>query len=288
MHRQIPMLARVTMETITPLHIGAGEGEAEPLEDNCLNDRRIPDEYQPRPEPGGVVKLYRSWRYEPTPYIPGSTLRGFLRALYTGALEASGVGDSEEKAAEIFGSTDQAGAIALNDLLPEGPVRVFKTRLVRYLKATKAAGGKAGRSPSDFSVELMDKGATFIGQASYVDDTLPRVLRTIFAQAKTLTKWIRTGHGSSNPETIIPGSPINGTLFDAQGNQETITWKLGRYAKSYAKALSTKRQLEGGTPHAYYLVQGTDDIPGWVRVAFDLAPPDAECRLNEWSQEGLQ
>ena len=284
MRGQVPKLARVTLETITPLHVGAGEGEAEPLEDNCLGDRSIPDEYQPKPGPGGVVKLHRSWRYEGTPYVPGSTLRGFLRALYTGALEVGGVRNPEDKAAAIFGSTDRAGAIALNDLLPEGPVRVFDTRLVRHLRATEAAGGRAGRSPRDFQVELMDKGATLIGPASYVGETLPQVLRTIFAQAKALTRWLRTGHGGPNPETIIPGSPINGTLFDVQGNCWTITWKLGRYAKSYAKALTRNRRI--GLPHAYYLVRDTKEVPGWVKVTFDLTPPGAEFRLNQWPGEG--
>ncbi len=280
MHGQVPKLARITLETVTPLHIGAGEGKAEPLEDNCLDGRRIPDEYQPKPRPGGVVKLHRGWRYEGTPYIPGSTLRGFLRGLYTGALEAGSVRGPEDKADEIFGSTDQAGAIALNDLLPEGSVRVFEARLVRYLRATNVAGGKAGRSPRDFQAELMDKGATFVGPVSYVGDTLSQVLRTIFAQGKTLTKWLRTGHGSPNPETVIPGSPINDTLFDTQDNRWVITWKLGRYAKSYAKALSTNRKLEGGAPHAYYLAD--DQVPGWVRVIFDLAPTNAVFKLNQW------
>ena len=51
----------------------------------------------------------------------------------------------------------------------------------------------------------------------------------------------------------------------------------------YAKALSTQRRLQGGTPHAYYLADG--QVPGWVRVTFDLDPPGVEFRLNEWAEE---
>ena len=291
MRGQVPYLARVELETITPLHIGAGQGGGKAFDDECLGERPIPKEYRPPPRRGGVpevVKLHRSQRdRKGTPYVPASTLRGFLRGLYTGALEASGVHRAEDAADEIFGSTEQAGAIALNDLLPEGPVRTFSTELLRYLRATEAAGGQRGGSRQNFPVELVDAGATFSGQALYVGDTLPDVLTTIFAQAATLTDWLRTGRrGQPNPETVIPGSPINGTLFQHQDDRWTITWKLGRYAKSYAKALSTQRRLQsGGTPHAYYLVQDTDEVPGWVRITFDLAPPNAEFRLNEWPEE---
>lgn len=288
MCRQVPKLAQVSLKTITPLHIGAGSGEAKPLEDHCLGGRRVPREYQPKPGPGGVVKLYRGWRDSGTPYIPGSTLRGCLRSLYTGALEAGRVRHPEDRSDEIFGSTDQAGAITLNDLLPESSVHVLETHLFRYLKATNVAGRSAGRSPSDFPVELVDKDVTFIGELSYLEDTLPQVLSAIFNQSKTLTDWLRTGYGGPNPETIIPNSPINNKLFSARGNQWAILWKLGRYAKSYAKALSPNRRLEGGAPHAYYLVQGTHEVPGWVRITFDLTPSEAEFRLNEWPRKEIK
>lgn len=267
MRGQVPKLARVTLETITPLHVGAEQGGGKPFDDECLK-RTIPSEYRPplrSNEKPKFVKLYRGWRdREGTPYVPGSTLRGFLRTLYTGALDADGVRRPDDLADEIFGSTDRAGAIALNDLLPEGSVSTF-------------TGGK-------FSAEFVGAGETFTGPASYVDHTLPRVLETIFAQTTTLVKWLHTGSdGRQNPELKMDGSPIKGTLFEQSGDLWAITWKLGRYAKSYAKALSTRRKLQGGAPYAYYPVG--DQVPGWVRVIFDLAPPDAEFRLNQWPGE---
>lgn len=288
MRGQVSRLALVQLETLTPLHIGAGQGGGKPLEDQVLGRRPIPTEYRPSAQQYGsaeVVKIKRIVRERGKPYIPGSSLRGWLRGLYTGALEAAGVRNSECEAEKLFGSTNQAGAIALNDLLPDGSVSTFRTRLVRYMPATTAAGGRRGRSPRDFAVELVDAKAHFSGEASYAGDALEQVLTTIFTQSSTLTQWLRTGQPrGSNPETAISGSPINNNLFQYSGKRWTITWKLGRYAKSYAKALSHRRQIR--LPHAYYLVQGTNEVPGWVQVTFDLAPPgEAEFRLNEWNEE---
>ncbi len=267
MRGQVPKLAQVTLETVTPLHIGAGGGGGKPFDDECL-ERTVPSDYNPPPEghgPPEFVKQYRGWRdREGTPYVPGSTLRGFLRTLYTGALDAGHAHRPEEKADEIFGSTDQAGAIALNDLLPQGSLSI-------------SPGG-------EFSAEFVGVGGTFAGPASYVGDTLPRVLETIFAQAKALVTWLRTGSdGRPNPELKMEGTPIKDQLFERGGSVWTITWKLGRYAKSYAKALSAGRRLQGGAPHAYYPVDG--QVPGWVCVTFDLSPPGAEFRLNAWPRE---
>jgi len=294
--REVPKLAQVKLETITPLHIGAGQGGGKPFDDECLDGRSIPREYRPPPRRHGmpeVVKLRRSWSdRKGTPYIPASTLRGFLRGLYTGALEADGATDPVDEADKIFGSTDQAGAIALNDLLPDTPPETFTAHLKRYLPATTAAGRSRGRSKQSFDVEMVEAGAAFTGQALYVDDTLREVLEKIYAQRETLTEWLYTGSGNRkrpNPERTISGSPIHKVpieeikdrLFEQDGDRWTITWKLGRYAKSYAKALARRRSI--GLPHAYYLVDG--QVPGWVRVTFDLAPPGAEFRLNEWLEE---
>ncbi len=290
MRGQVPRLAQVTLETITPLHIGAGQGGGKPFDDECLGGRPIPKEYRPPPRRGGtpqVVKLRHSQRdRQGTPYIPGSTLRGLLRGLYTGALEAAGTHNPEDAADKILGSTDRSGAIVLNDLLPDTLPKTFAAHLVRYLPATTAAGRSRGRSKQSFDVEMVQAGATFSGQALYVGDTLREVLEKVYEQRRKLTKWLRTGHGGPNPETVISGSPIGGTLFQHSGHRWIITWKLGRYAKSYAKALTHRRRI--GLPHAYYLVEGTNEVPGWVCVTFDLAPPNAEFRLNEWPQEGAR
>jgi hypothetical protein len=294
MRGQVPKLARVTLETITPLHVGAGEGEGDALEDECLGGRAIPNDYQPDGQTGGdgVVRIYRRWSdRDGLPYVPGSTLRGFLRALYAGALDARGVSDPDGKADEIFGSTDEIGAIAFDDLMPEGSVDILETQLVRYLKATEDAGEEAGSSPRSFEVELIGDGATFTGSASYVGDTLLRVLKIIFDQSEVLVKWLCTSsEGKKNPEVDIKGSPIHegsstrSELFRRDGDRWSITWKMGRFAKSYARALSSERRQQGGTPHAYYLLG--DQVPGWVQVTFDLARPDAAFRLNEWPEEG--
>jgi hypothetical protein len=293
MRGQVPRLACMCLETLTPLHIGAGQGGGKPFEDQVLGGRAIPSEYRPPPRHGGppqVVKIQQSQRRAGQPYIPASSLRGWLRGLYTGALEATGIRNPERKTEKLFGSTEMAGAIALNDLLADGRVTTFQTQLVRYLPATTAAGRQPGRSRQEFLVELVDKGASFTGEVLYVNDALGEVLVAIFAQSVTLTQWLRTGRGGTNPEMVIPGSPISGTLFQHHADQWTITWKLGRYAKSYAKALTRQRRI--GQPHAYYLVQDTDEVPGWARITFDLAPQDedgralAEFRLNEWAEEG--
>jgi CRISPR/Cas system CSM-associated protein Csm3 (group 7 of RAMP superfamily) len=276
MRGQVPKLARVTLETITPLHVGAGEGEGDALEDECLGGRAIPNDYQPDGQTGGdgVVRIYRRWSdRDGLPYVPGSTLRGFLRALYAGALDARGVSDPDGKADEIFGSTDEVGAVALDDLLPEdeGAVPVFE----------------AGK----FSEDFVGSGVTFTASASYVADALPRVLRTIFSQSEVLVKWLCTSSaGEKNPEVEYESSPIykesptRDALFRRDGDRWSITWKMGRFAKSYARALSTERRQQGGTPHDYYFVG--DQVPGWVQVTFDLARPDAAFRLNEWPEEG--
>jgi hypothetical protein len=218
--------------------------------------------------------LYRRWRdQDGNPYVPGSSLRGFLRALYTGALDARGVSDPDSTADEVLGSTEQAGAIALNDLLSQESVSTF------------LGGG--------YEAEFVEEGATFSGQALYVGDALLTVLETVFAQTAILVEWLCTGsNGQPNPEREIEGSPIHvdlsiedveNNLFVRAGDCWTITWKLGRYAKSYAKALSTERKLQGGAPYDYNRVR--NQIPGWVRVTFDLAPTSVEFKLNKWSGE---
>lgn len=287
MRGQVPRVAQLTVETLTPLHVGAAQGGGKAFDDECTG-RTVPSEYRPPPERHRTpefVKLYRTWRdQEGTPYIPGSTLRGCLRTLYAGALDAGHIRDPEAKADEIFGSTEQAGAIALNDLMPNRSVRVSKKPLVRYLPATEAAGRVPGGSAREFEAELLAEGATFIGLALYTGETLLQVLHTIFGHSKTLGNWLRTGSdGRPNPERVIEGSPIENQLFERKQGLWIITWKLGRFAKSYAKALSTKRVLEGGAPHAYYLVDG--QVPGWVRVTFDLGAHGAEFRPNEWPKE---
>jgi CRISPR/Cas system CSM-associated protein Csm3 (group 7 of RAMP superfamily) len=276
----------VSLKTLTPLHIGAGRGGGKPFEDQVLGGWPIPSEYSPPTSRSGtpqVIKVRLSRRWVGQPYIPASSLRGWLRTLYTGALEASGASNPEEEADRLFGSTEMAGAIALNDLWAEGPVRTFQSQLVRYLPATTAAGGRRGRSRQSFSAELVDSNACFTGEALYVDDALRIIVTTIFAQSATLTGWLRTGQGGENPEMAIPGSPIGDPLFSRSDERWTITWKLGRYAKAYAKALSGQRQI--GRPHAYYLVQGTNQVPGWVQVTLDLTPQD-EFRLNDWAEGG--
>jgi len=295
MRGRVPRLAQVWLETLTPLHIGAGQGGGKPFEDQVLGGRVIPAEYHPLPERRGapqVVKIQRGSRSVGQPYIPASSLRGWLRGLYIGASEAAGTHNLKRKTEELFGSTEMAGSIALNDLVADGEVRTFQTKLMRHLPATTTAGGRQGRSRPDFPVELVEEGATFSGEALYVNDALREVMVTIFARSADLIRWLRTGQGGANPETVIPGSPISGTLFQQRADQWAITWKLGRYTKSYAKALTNRRSLKGGTPHAYYLVQGTNQVPGWVRVTFNLAPRDkagqplADFRLNDWAEEG--
>jgi hypothetical protein len=289
MRGEIPRLACVTLETLTPLHIGAGQGGGKPFDDELLGGRPIPPEYRPD-EPGGgsapvlKMKLSHDWRHTPQPYIPGASLRGWLRALYTGALDAAGDANPERKAEELFGSTDAAGRIAVNDLLAEEQVSFSEETLVRYIPETEAADGCIGSSLPEFKAEMVSAESRFKGDISYVRDTLDQVLQTIFAQQSTLTGWLRTGQGGPNPETTIPGSPINDTLFDRDGRTWRITWKMGRYAKSYAKALSSNRQLHQGQPHAYYLVDG--EVPGWVKVSFELETGDSmPFRLNDWTEE---
>jgi len=295
---QVPGVARVKLLTLTPLHIGAAQGGGRAFEDECLG-RPVPSEYRApgrRYGPPDVVRLYRSWRdREGTPYIPGSTLRGLLRTLYTGALEAGGVPRAEDKAAMVFGSTEQAGTVAVEDLLPEGPVSVVEDQLVRYAAATQAAGGQLGGSARELTAKLVESDAEFTGSIVFAGDELREVLRLIFSQRAALVAYLCSGSGTpsqANPERAIPRSRIHQSLtmkqienklFTCTGNRWTIKWKLGRFAKSYAKALSKSRRLAGGTPHAYYLVD--DEVPGWVSITFDVGSPRVHFQLNEWSTE---
>jgi hypothetical protein len=273
MRGKIPRVCQVSLETLTPLRIGAGGGAGKPLVDEALGGRRIPPEYDPKPERDlqkSVIKLK-----DGTAYIPGSTLRGWLRGLYTGALEAAGSPDPERRADEVMGSTEHAGKIALNDLFADTMPGTISDQLVRF-------GAPSGKSRRSFPAELVKTGTIFTGTILYIDDALPQVLQTIFAQDTALENWLRTGsNGGVNPETTIPGSPINGTLFQRNGAQWIVKWKLGQYAKSYAKALTHRRAI--GSPHAYYLVEQTNEVPGWVQVVFDC--PSNDFQLNAWGKE---
>ena len=270
MRGRIPRVCQVSLETLTPIRIGAGGGAGKPLVDDALGGRVIPREYQTRASVAGtgVIKLRGQ------AYIPGSTLRGWLRGLYTGALESAGSPDPERDADQVMGSTTQAGAIAVNDLFAVAPLVTFSTQLVRF-------GASTGRSPRRFPTELVKSRTVFTGTLLYVEGALPKVLKTIFAQSAVLQDWLCNGRGGANPETAIPGSPICKPLFQHNGAQWSITWKLGQYAKSYAKALTNRRTI--GLPHAYYLVEKTNEVPGWVRVDFQI--PSDGFQLNAWDKE---
>jgi hypothetical protein len=295
-HDEIPKLATVTLTTLTPLHIGSGLS---------LVWDEVTREWQKRQQ----VLVMALPDGQQQPYIPASTLRGMLRAMYAFVQERPkasnpnrAMADAERAADRLFGSTDTAGLITLSDLWPmsdRDETQLEDLKLHRDREASRRL--KLGRSPDSFAVQVVPAGVVFVGEIGYVENSFHNLLRSIFRQQAQLTHLLRNSKRGSNPEIKIArrrpeSSYINTQLFQQAGDQYTITWKLGRYAKSYAKALSLYRDLPldrrnlKAPPHAYYLAH--DQVPGWVQITFNLDPQDedgrplAEFRLNEWAEEG--
>ncbi|HID61411.1 MAG TPA: hypothetical protein EYP49_01500 [Anaerolineae bacterium] len=239
--KEIPKLARITLTTLTPLHIGSGLSlvwdEAEWQDRQQVLVMALPDGRQ-------------------QPYIPASTLRGMLRAMYAFTQERPSasnpkraMADAERAADRLFGSTDAAGLIVLSDLWPttnEDTTLLENITLQRDEEASQ--GLKLGRSPKSFPVQVVPANVVFVGEIGYVENTLRDLLEAIFHHQAQFTRLLRNSKRGSNPEIKIAqrrsgSSYINAQLFQRAGDQYTITWKLGRYAKSYAKALSHYRHL---------------------------------------------
>lgn len=280
MKDEVARVARVYLEPLTPLHIGAGKGGGKPLVDKCIGTgfRLEPEEW-----PAGQVVSIKVVDGTNQPYIPGSTIKGMLRAMYE---FAAGEGPAEK----LLGSQERASKILFNDLMPsKNSVKeeLIQTYTLECFCPYKARIGECiGRLKRPFSHQFIiasseDAPVIFQGTVLFFEDSLLLILQTIFDRSKDLGNLLTVG--GNNPEKALATkynfkSYINNeTFFESEEKKYVITWKLGKFAKAYSKALDRERRLRSGRnrkklPYAFLtIVDGEEKIlPGWVKLTIDL------------------
>jgi hypothetical protein len=264
----IPNLARVSLEIVTPLHIGSG--------------REVVWEKGDWAKRWQVVRIERA-DGEDEPYIPGSSLKGMVRSLYEFACELEGMVPPDS--ATIFGTVEgqaRASQILFSDLHTPTPVNLKRARIKCVCPHDSDCRDRKHRD--GFDVELVPKGQVFQGEVAYYGNTLRQVLDRLFRQRDGLVRQLTVNGKSVEIRMAKRGytSEITrgvGGLFPSPGDSVfTFTWKLGKYAKQYAKVLAQGCQPRSGKPrseyhdlpYAFVAVPETRELLGWVRITFDL------------------
>ena len=284
MEDKIARVARVYLEPLTPLHIGAGKGGGKPLVDKCIGTgfRLEPEEW-----PAGQVVSIKVVDGTSQPYIPGSTIKGMLGAMYEFVA-------GEKRTKELLGSLSKASEILFSDLLL--PKELSQRELVRsyqlrcfcpYRVETGKCKDKSRQrvfSHQFVIASCQEAPVVFQGTITFFGESLPRVLQSIFAKKEELTKLLTADGRNPEKELANQGfrSYINsGPFFECLGEEVyTIIWKLGKFVKAYSKALHKGKFLRSGKhrgqyndlPYAFFaLKEGKEEIlPGWVKLTIDL------------------